>query len=168
MKRRIYLVVSWLIPLFLMTLIFYFSSQTSTDSTHVSRSLGGTVLEVIEWALSKVGLSTDHLPSAEDIDFFVRKTAHFTIYAALGASVCHAFGASRMSARYARFLSPLWCLIYSVTDEFHQFFTDGRSAKVADILLDTLGGIAGTLFVLLLWNRHTKRKQRSAAYRDVP
>ena len=39
--------------------------------------------------------------------------------------------------------------IYSITDEVHQYFIDGRSASVLDIGIDTLGVITG-IFICLL------------------
>ena len=161
MKRKLHLFLAWLIPLFLMALIFYFSSQNSADSTEVSRSMGGTVLGILKRILSAFGISTKSLPTAEDIDFFLRKTAHFTIYTALGGSVYHAFRTSRLASRQSLIFAPLWCFIYSVSDEFHQLFTDGRSAQVTDVVLDTLGGIVGTLLALLLWKKFAHKKPTS-------
>ena len=39
---------------------------------------------------------------------------------------------------------------YAVTDELHQFFVAGRSARIFDVGIDTLGVITGVLIFLVL------------------
>ena len=43
------------------------------------------------------------------------------------------------------------CLVYAVSDEIHQGFVDGRTPKVLDVGIDTLGGLAGAGFILIIW-----------------
>ncbi len=39
---------------------------------------------------------------------------------------------------------------YAALDEFHQSFVPGRTASVADVLLDTAGGIAAQILAALV------------------
>lgn len=39
---------------------------------------------------------------------------------------------------------------YAASDEMHQLFVPGRSGKLADILIDSLGIITGIIFFLLI------------------
>lgn len=41
--------------------------------------------------------------------------------------------------------SLLGVLLYAMSDEFHQLFVDGRSARVFDIMVDFFGGTIGIL-----------------------
>ena len=89
---------------------------------------------------------------------FVRKTAHFVEYAALGGlltcCIC-SYGVRR----------PQWkafgiSAAAAVCDELIQAVTPGRSCQVSDVLLDTCGAGCGALafFVLYrLWNRRKNR-----------
>ena len=42
------------------------------------------------------------------------------------------------------FLVILFCLIYAITDEFHQQFVSGRTSSIVDIIIDSLGVILGS------------------------
>jgi len=53
---------------------------------------------------------------------------------------------------------------YAALDEFHQSFVPGRGAAVADVLLDTAGGVAAQLIaaLFLLWGDiRTHRRTKS-------
>ena len=38
---------------------------------------------------------------------------------------------------------------YACSDEFHQLFVEGRSGQFKDVLIDTSGGIFGSLLAIL-------------------
>ena len=44
---------------------------------------------------------------------------------------------------------------YASLDEFHQIFVPGRTAAVADVLLDTIGGICAQIAVALVISKKT-------------
>ena len=73
----------------------------------------------------------------------VSKLAHVGEYAILGACIQWALG--------ARPAWPAWLmtLAYAATDEFHQTFVPGRTARVTDVLIDAAGAAAG--IALALW-----------------
>lgn len=74
-------------------------------------------------------------------EHFIRKLAHFTEFAVLGAEL---FGLFR---RYP--LSVTHGLFAAIIDESLQMFSD-RSAEVKDVLLDFTGVLFGALVVLLI------------------
>ena len=41
-------------------------------------------------------------------------------------------------------------ILYAMSDEFHQSFSPGRSPKVTDVYIDTLGVIVGALLVIFI------------------
>lgn len=47
---------------------------------------------------------------------------------------------------YSSFFSSL----YGITDEIHQYFVPTRCFDVYDILADTIGGVAGAVFLIVL------------------
>ena len=91
--------------------------------------------------------------------FLVRKLAHFSSYAVLGALAVRAF--LRSSLRFLRehwvLASGLLVVIYALLDEYHQSFVASRSASIFDSLID----IAGGLFALLCL-AYLKRRRRRA------
>ena len=53
------------------------------------------------------------------------------------------------------------CMLYAVTDEFHQGFVDGRSPKVMDVCIDTAGGIAGCIFLIMICLIIDKKRRKN-------
>ncbi len=73
-------------------------------------------------------------------DHLIRKAAHFTEYAILGALL---FGATQGGRRSTSF--PLLAgILTAMADESIQIFSEGRSGQVSDVWLDFAG-------FLLLW-----------------
>lgn len=84
------------------------------------------------------------------LEFFVRKGAHLLVFFVLGFFM---FGVWRMYQKKTMFafLGALLCVVlFAGTDEIHQLFTDGRTAMVEDVLIDTFGGLLGILCFLLV------------------
>jgi len=80
-------------------------------------------------------------------NYVVRKSAHFTEYAILGALLFRAFRAG--DAVRWRFRWALYSFVFSVSwallDELHQTFTRTRGGSIWDSLLDS----SGALFMLI-------------------
>ncbi|MBS1402652.1 MAG: VanZ family protein [Oscillospiraceae bacterium] len=107
------------------------SMLPAEQSEGESGSLLLFVQQVLPWM-------TEHL---------LRKAAHFTEYAILGA-LC--FCAFRFSRRY-HLPSVLLCgLSAALTDETIQLFVPGRSGQVSDVWLDFAGYLCAVLAGLLI------------------
>jgi VanZ family protein len=87
-------------------------------------------------------------------NFFVRKSAHFIEYMILGILFFNSFfdGIKMKTVTFTAFLCGLG---YSITDELHQIFVPGRTAKIMDVLIDSTGVASGLLLICLftLWRR---------------
>ena len=144
------LVVGWCI------VIFSFSSQTSGESTTTS---GGFISAVCEFIVPEFsGFSgKERAEFVEDLQFIVRKSAHFTAYAILGFLSWFALYGIKNKRRYIFAVS--FVLFYACTDEFHQHFVEGRSCELRDVLIDTGGGIVGALVALGLTVLYFKLRQ---------
>ena len=82
----------------------------------------------------------------QSLNGFIRKCAHFFLYAVLGISVL-LFIECYLPRRKAWLLAAAVCLLYAAGDEFHQLFVPGRGAQVSDVMLDFCGSLAGVGFV---------------------
>jgi len=73
----------------------------------------------------------------------IRKLAHVTEYFVLGALLFRAIRAGSGERRWRRWaLSALAVvMLYAAADELHQYFVSTRTASLADVGLDTLGGV---------------------------
>lgn len=78
-----------------------------------------------------------HLPQLPLVD----KWAHLAAYGCLAATVLFALGERQKSARPYQLmgLTITFCLLYGISDEFHQSFIAGRTASFADLVADGCG-----------------------------
>ena len=56
-------------------------------------------------------------------------------------------------------------ILYAISDEFHQSFSPGRTPKVTDVYIDTLGIILGVLLVILIRTFYKEIKKK--CYKDA-
>jgi VanZ family protein len=93
-------------------------------------------------------------------DTLLRKAAHLTEYAILGALLLRALG--RALPAFAAGIA------YAATDEIHQHFVRGRHASPLDVLIDAVGiGLGIYVFRRLLLTRPGDRP-RAMAVADIP
>ena len=83
------------------------------------------------------------LPNYGVWDFVVKKGAHVTEYAILGWLIQRARG-----ARHAWWQSWLMAVAYAATDEFHQSFVPGRTLRLTDVMIDSVGAAMGTAIAI--------------------
>ena len=83
-----------------------------------------------------------------DMDFLVRKSAHFLEYTMLGLILM--LTARTFLTSHQKSAALLTGAVYAALDEFHQYFVPGRACQVRDVLIDYSGIVTGILTVLLL------------------
>lgn len=117
----------------------------SLESAVESSLKSGRVRELIEPLLELLvgqGNVTDHM---------VRKLAHLTEFAVLGALLLLLTAAAFRVRLQSVLNCQFFLLLAALTDETIQLFT-GRGSQVRDVWLDFAGGTAGLLaMLLLLW-----------------
>jgi VanZ family protein len=149
-KFRAFLIY-WLPVLIWMAVIFSASSDRMSFS-HSSR----IIAPILHWLFPDISDQTVHA-----IVFAVRKAAHVTEYAILALLVWRALRKPNATNPRPWLWSHagsalLFVALYATTDEIHQAFVPSRQASVWDVLLDTLGGAFGLLFLWILgrWRKH--------------
>ena len=105
----------------------------------------------------------NNLISLSTLIFFVRKTAHFTEYAVLGALFyLNLMQFLKLKQLHKKILLPIiFSFLYACTDEIHQIFVPGRSAQFRDVSIDTLGASFGVIITYLAIKFFAKIKTRS-------
>lgn len=119
----------WLVALIFASLAFIWGQSLFSRSTSTEESLW--VLSIFDSVFGE-GVFTDHI---------VRKLAHVTEYAVLGAELYLFFGRYRLAIAHGLFAA--------VADESLQMLSD-RSAEVKDVLIDFSGVMAGAALCFLL------------------
>ena len=145
MKKILPQTTAWFPVLLWMLLIFVLSGQTAPDSDQLSKGLINLVLPFIDQLIPVFGNGTpDDLLLY--LDHLVRKLTHFLLYLVLGVLSVRALVKNQVSTWKSVTFSVLICLLYAMTDEWHQVFVPGRSGQPSDVLIDSLGALAGALF----------------------
>lgn len=129
----------WLLVVIWLIVIFVFSSQPAVVSDGNSRF----VINLFK----TLGLNLDSLLGSI-ANFIVRKAAHFTEYLILSLLLYEAFHED-FSPKKAIIFSIMIVFLYACSDEIHQLFVPGREGRFRDVLIDTSGGIAGLLGVMI-------------------
>ncbi len=142
------LIKYWLPVILWMCLIFWMST-----STFAFENTASLVKPVLRFLVPR--MPAEHM---DLIHALIRKTGHVTEYFILGLLLLRAFRAGDLASWNWRWsLSALvFVFLWAASDEFHQSFVPTRSASIADVGLDTSGGILAQ-FVGLLWHRYGKR-----------
>lgn len=144
-----------------MILIFKLSSQTAAESSVTS----GGFTQMLFSALSGKFRALSPEQQATIISacsFWIRKAAHFTIYALLGAlAFLTVSGYPKLSFRLKGIWSLLMAVLYAATDELHQGLVSGRSCELRDILIDSIGAGIGIAVLLLIARKRQKRKMKA-------
>jgi VanZ family protein len=110
------------------------------------------VLRPLIWLFPQVSDAT-----LAAIHFLIRKVGHLTEYAILALLAARAFRTSSRELLRARWVwvSLLFVVAYSLSDEFHQSFVPSRTASIYDCMIDSVGGL---LALVLLAVRKTYRQ----------
>jgi VanZ family protein len=135
--------------------ISLFSTGAFTDD-HTS----SVFIPILHWMLPKASYYT-----LLKIHHYIRKTAHFVEYFVFSLLVLRAIRGGRHNNRLAWALAAIAIVAgYASIDELHQSFVPGRTAAVADVLLDTSGGTAAQIIagLVLLWG-HVRERQKNKA-----
>lgn len=142
-------IIFWILSIAIMAGIFFFSSQPAEESNDVSDSLTERVLSILfeEFDFLPDDAQTERV---ESLRFAVRKSAHFSIYAALGITLFAAVYTYGIRLWKKYMISLPIALIYAVSDEVHQRFVPGRSGEIQDVLIDFSGSLCGVIIISLV------------------
>lgn len=155
------ILLSLLLVIAVMVMIYCFSAQTGAESGAMS---GRITMWILNLVVPGFG---DFSPEKQEairstVSFVVRKLAHFSEYALLGFSLM--LHIAQIEKKIAVRLPWLWSWVagtlYAASDEFHQGFVADRGPSLQDVMIDSSGVIAGTLFLLFIL-LHRMRKKAS-------
>ena len=143
----------------MMILVFCFSAMSGRDSAAMSGRITEAVLRIV-YPEYRTLPQQERYGAYRLMSFLVRKGAHFTEYAFLGALVM--LFLNTYSIRRRPLFAFLFSALYAASDEWHQSFVAGRGPMIRDVAIDALGAIAGILLILLLLRAFRKNKQTTS------
>ena len=150
MSLKIFRIITLIFLIYWMSLIFFMSSQTAVESNATSSGLSQWLFSLISPKFNELSV-VEQKAIISEFSFFVRKTAHFIMYAVLGVlSFLSLITYKNIPYIYRTVFSVLICILYAIGDEIHQLFISGRSGEIRDILLDSSGSFLAILLCFIL------------------
>ena len=135
--------------------IYHFSAQDGNESSKISQKI---VRENVNNV--KTTNKTEKKKILNQIEKIIRKMAHVLIYTSLGIWLI-SFALTFTIKRKTQIIgATAFGLLYAVIDEVNQHFTVGRTGKVTDVIIDTIGIIIGIAIVLLTVYIYKKIKSK--------
>ncbi len=147
-KLKVKPIVFLILMLLTMFAIFGFSAQDGNDSSGLSSSVSRILCKLLFSGFDSM-TAEQQLFVVLGIHHFVRKAAHFSVYAALGFFSYLFLHLTFTNAKGMYWFSVLFCAVYAVIDEIHQYYTPGRAAQIRDMLLDTAGAAVGAIVAVV-------------------
>ena len=151
-KAPIYITITFI----WIAVIFSFSLQPGDTSSQISSGFGKWLIEVFMPGLLEAieFMSTEVL---ERMHYLLRKCAHFSEYFVLGILMRMTILQTRI--RLKLFMAFVGCVMVASIDETIQRFVSGRSGRIADVVLDSVGAFCGICFVILMGKMFRRMKQ---------
>lgn len=135
----------WIMTILWMAIIFYYSHQPA----EISRESSGRVLMRLE-LLQEDEISVIGDARILQLQFMIRKAAHFIAYFGLGTLITLSIVDIKKLKLKTFFNAWLLGSLYGVFDEIHQYFIPGRAAMLYDVVLDSLSVLAGVALTATL------------------
>ncbi len=152
-KIRLPLIISAAIVLFTLVALFVFSGQDGDESSEVSGVFVDLVIRLFRLSDDAATLNT--------VTFVVRKLAHFSIFAVLGAGLYELMRSLMLKKPYI--ISLALGLVAAILNELQQLSSVGRTASPRDVAIDFAGVVVGSgiIFAITKLVRKMRRSPHS-------
>ena len=147
--------------LIMMSAIFFFSSMSGESSGSLSAKITEAVISIVFPGYSELS-SEQQTGTFNLLHHIIRKLAHFSEYAVLGALIV--LFLNTFSLKHVFLISLLCAVLYAVTDEWHQSFVSDRGPAISDIILDSAGAALGIVIAIVCITFGKNRQALSAEH----
>lgn len=141
-RKKLYAARALMTVLTAAVICFIFGNSLASADDSSARS--GRLVALINSLMCGLGIEL------EVTQHFVRKTAHFTEFAALGALSTVTVYLYTHKRRASALIAAGIGLLTAVCDELIQMFSSGRSCELRDMLIDFSGAALAALTVFLI------------------
>lgn len=156
-----YFLYYWLPPIVLILVIFFSSSQSYEQQDirpQLARYLNMHQVEQmfsgVRFYYEGTEVSVQSMGPSGFLEFFIRKAAHFGANFLLGFLIYRALVYYTYFSIQKRVIgSILFIFGFASLDEIHQIFVSTRTPRLADVLVDSIGGLVGIVICMLIYIR---------------
>lgn len=150
-------IVLGLLVIFMMLVIFIFSSQSGGQSGGLSEKIAVNLINFFNPSFQTYS-AVDQAKILDSFEFVIRKMAHMAEYGLLAGLIFLFFFGIRLSYRVT--FSLVITLLYSISDEIHQHFIPGRTGVYTDVLIDMTGAICIICILSIITHFYDKHKKQ--------
>lgn len=140
-KEKYKQIISLILIIIWMITVFMFSNQNGDESQKTSNSVTKLIVRILTF--NQDITEEQELKSIENLDFIIRKLAHYSIYLLGGILIWGYINTFDIATKRKIIISIIIGVAYAAFDELHQYFIANRSAKIFDVCIDSLGVITG-------------------------
>ena len=148
--RKLLKPLSFIPAIFLMCLIFNFSSQSGDVSGQLSFKVSCKIVEAGDYIFDANLEQWQVEEWANKINFITRKLAHMTEYFALAVAVSFPLYVYGLHGIWLMLVAGIICVGFALGDEYHQSFVGGRSPSLRDVGIDSIGVFFGIVVVRMV------------------
>lgn len=138
----IVLVIIWMLTM------FYFSHQQGTGSSSTSKDVSMVIVNILD--IKNEMTEEQKEEKVETIEPIIRKLAHYTLYMLGGILIINSVNTYIKEDVKIVIYSAFIGVIYATSDELHQLFVNGRSGKIIDVVIDSIGIFTGIAMFLVV------------------
>lgn len=120
-----------------------------------------TLFHSVQFTYASREISVSYLGPAAFLEFFIRKGAHFFVFAIFGFLLIRLFTCWHMHSFFRISMTIIFILLAASIDEFRHFLHPGRTGLLADVLIDFLGGLFGIIMYSILYRLKYSKKDSS-------
>ena len=136
------LVVVW------MSVIFSFSNQQGEGSGNTSRKVCEVIISIVDISDQYTEMEKEQI--IKILEPVIRKEAHYTIYLIGGILIANSVYQFYNKEQKMILISTIIGVLYAISDEVHQLAVAGRSGRIIDVIIDSLGIMTGIMLFLVI------------------
>ena len=142
--------LSFLPAIGMMCLIYYLSGQDGQTSAGLSLKVSIKVVEIAAKIFDHTLTTEEILHYADLIHFLIRKFAHMGLYFMLAVSVSFPLYVYGLRGIPLMIVAGAFCVAFTCADEYHQSLVAGRGPSKKDVMIDSIGILAGIIIVRIV------------------
>ena len=140
-KEKYKQIISLILIIIWMIIVFMFSNQNGEESQKTSNTVTKVIVRILTFNQNIT--EEQELKSIENLDFIIRKLAHYSIYLLGGILIWGYINTFDIAIKNKIIISIIIGVAYAAFDELHQYFIANRSANIIDVSIDSIGVITG-------------------------
>jgi VanZ family protein len=136
-------ILTWIILFIWLLVIFIFSNMSAIESSNKSKSLLTSSIVITNKITSNNQTTENTKNLINKLHTPFRKLMHVFEYFILSIILLIALSNTKANKTYI--ITIILCVLYAISDEYHQSMVLGRCARGLDVLIDSIGIFIGCL-----------------------